>query len=59
MDACRPGWAPQGSLLNMSCFGMGGGFSEPLLAVMVRKERKVEEGHVGRCSFRVRDGDWK
>lgn len=41
------------------CFGMGGGFSEPLLAAMVRKERKVEEGHVGRYSFRVRNGDWK
>lgn len=55
-----PTWLGSGgSLLNMSCFGMGGGFSEPLLAVMVRKERKVEEGHVGRYSFRVRDGDWK
>lgn len=36
------------------CFGMGGGCSEPLLAAMVRKERKVGEGHVGRSSFRVR-----
>lgn len=28
------------------CFGMGGGCPEPLLAAMVRKERKVEEGHI-------------
>jgi hypothetical protein len=32
----------------------GGGCSEPLLAAMVRKEKKVEEGHMGRYSFCVR-----
>lgn len=51
---CWPGWAPGLLAEHAHCFGMGGGCSKPLLAAMVRKERKVEEGHVGRYSFPVR-----
>ena len=43
-----------GEEVLVPCIEMGGGRSEPLLAAMVRKEKKVEEGHAGRHSFPVR-----
>lgn len=39
---------------HVVCFAMGGSCLAPLLAAMVRKEKKVEEGHGGRSSLGVR-----